>query len=76
MRHLQLLARLHVKRSQYRQAAGVLQTLGLRRSGPGDLSVSLSERLDALSQAVLQVTLISNSDRSLCSDFCGVVVKS
>ena len=55
VQHLGLLSRLHIKRSQYREAATVYQLLGLRKSGSGDLAVSLAQRQDALQAAVLQV---------------------
>ena len=58
VQHLRILARLQVKRNRYREAACVLEILGLRKSGPGDLAVPLTDRLDALSQAVLQVCLL------------------
>ena len=53
--HLRSLARLQVQRQQYRPAAATLQLLALRKSGPGETEVALSERLDTMSEALLQV---------------------
>ena len=59
--HLKILGRMYVKRNAYSQAAAVWQLLGLRRSVPGESSVSLNERLIDLADALIQVSVIAFS---------------
>ena len=55
VKHAQLVVQLHVKRSEYGAAAGVLYALATRKSGAGDKAVTLSDRLEQLRAASLQV---------------------
>ena len=55
VRHAQLLAQLHVSKGSYGEAATVLYALAMRKSGPGDLGVTLQQRLEHLRAAALQV---------------------
>jgi hypothetical protein len=45
---------------RYAAAAGVYRALAERRSGPGDASVSLEQRLDALHNALLQARSVGD----------------
>lgn len=58
--HLELLARLHIKKGKYAAAAGVYRALAERRSGAGDAAVSLEQRLDALHNALLQARSVGD----------------
>ena len=57
VQHLAALARLHIQRSAYQQAAAVYEVLAKRRGGslPEEV-VSLDERLEYFQSAVLQVS--------------------
>ncbi|KAF8069564.1 NUP155 [Scenedesmus sp. PABB004] len=60
VKHLELLARLHIQKGKYAAAAGVYRALAERRSGPGDAAVSLEQRLDALHSALLQARSVGD----------------
>eukprot|EP00879_Flechtneria_rotunda_P014909 GHRR01015578.1.p2 GENE.GHRR01015578.1~~GHRR01015578.1.p2 ORF type:complete len:614 (+),score=290.82 GHRR01015578.1:3672-5513(+) len=60
VKHLELLARLHIKKAKYAAAAGIYRALAERRSGPGDAAVSLGQRLDALHNALLQARSVGD----------------
>ena len=55
VQHLELLAKLYIKRMAYENAARVYQVLASRRSGVADQAVSLAQRQEAYQNAVLQV---------------------
>ena len=59
VQHLELLAKLYIKRMAYENAARVYQVLASRRSGVADQAVSLAQRQEAYQNAVLQVPLLA-----------------
>ena len=73
--HLELLAKLYIKRFNYEHAAGVYEALAERRSGVSDQAISLADRQEAYQNAVLQVSgallyFIVNYHRFRQVDFC------
>jgi len=57
----ELLAKLHIGKRRFQEAASVYAALASRRSGPGESSVGLEERVSALQAAVLQAKSVGNS---------------
>ncbi|KAF5829261.1 Non-repetitive/WGA-negative nucleoporin C-terminal-domain-containing protein [Dunaliella salina] len=57
----ELLAKFHIGKRRFQEAASVYAALASRRSGPGESAVGLEERVSALQAAVLQAKSVGNS---------------
>ena len=55
VQHLQLLAKLYIRRNRHDMAAQVWQILAIRRSGVADQAISLTQRTEAYQNAVIEV---------------------
>ena len=55
VQHLQLLAKLYIRRNRHDVAAQVWQILAIRRSGVADQAISLTQRTEAYQNAVIEV---------------------
>lgn len=57
VQHLQLLAKLYIRRGRHDLASQIWEILAMRRSGVADQAVLLSQRQEAYQNAVIEVRL-------------------
>lgn len=60
VQHLQLLAKLYIRRNRHDMASQVWQILAIRRSGVADQAISLAQRTEAYQNAVIEVLASCN----------------
>jgi hypothetical protein len=60
VQHLELLAKLYIRRNRHDLASQVWEVLAVRKGGLGDQAISLSQRQEAFQNAVIEVRCFSD----------------